>query len=127
MQHFACLLLILVNCVLSLNFSVRNNFKINFIYGLIKITFSKFKFFNLIIFSHHEAKAYALDEFYSVLSNPNFNRDKTTTIYSYGFTQTLFNPSVREVVDAYLFNGNFNLMVISCDNVFAYNVLVSIC
>jgi hypothetical protein len=45
-------------------------------------------------------------------------------IYSYGFTQTIFQPSVREIVDAYLENGEFNFVLVNYRSILAYNVLV---
>ena len=92
----------------------------------LKITLKCFKILK-INSRNYEGKAYQIEDFHTILNHESFNRERATTIYSYGFTQTLFNPSVRDVVDAYLFNGDFNFMVISCDKGFAYNIFVSNC
>lgn len=58
------------------------------------------------------------------MENPNFDRSKRTAIYSYGFTQTIFQPSVREIVDAYLANGDFNFIIVNYNSILAYNAFV---
>lgn len=70
-----------------------------------------------------QRQTYTTDDFHTVLNNPNFNRIKTTTIYSVGFAQTSSSPSVNDVVDAYLQNGKFNFMLVNV-NFFQWNVIV---
>lgn len=76
-------------------------------------------------YRNYTGHAYSAENLPKILENENFDQQKITTIYSYGFTQTPFVSSVRAVVDAYLQNGNYNFMVISCDSIIAYSVFVS--
>lgn len=77
-----------------------------------------------LICSNYSTQSYTVDNFDKILQNPNFNRQKPTAIYSYGFTQTINQPSVREVVDAYLDNGDFNFVLVNYNSILNYNVLV---
>jgi hypothetical protein len=61
----------------------------------------------------------------NILSNPKFDRSKRTAIYSYGFTQTVSQSSVREIVDAYLANGEFNFILVNYNSILAYTLFVS--
>ena len=65
-----------------------------------------------------------MDNFDKILENPKFNQQKQTVIYSYGFTQTVNQPSVREIVDAYLENGDFNFVLVNYNSILAYNLIV---
>lgn len=66
-----------------------------------------------------------MDNFETILDNPQFDRRKQTVIYSYGFTQTVYQQSVREIVDAYLTNGDFNFVLVNYNSILAYTVFVS--
>lgn len=59
-----------------------------------------------------------------ILENPKFDRNKPTAIYSYGFVQTINQPSVREIVEAYLDNGDFNFVLINYNSILNYVALV---
>lgn len=80
----------------------------------------------LVYFSDYSTQAYTADNLETILENPNFDRRKRTTIYSYGFTQTISQPSVREIVDAYLMNGNFNFILVNYNSILAYTLFVSL-
>lgn len=69
-------------------------------------------------------QSYAVDNLETILDNPKFDRQKRTVIYSYGFSQTVYQQSVREIVDAYLENGEFNFVLVNYRSILAYNVLV---
>jgi hypothetical protein len=68
--------------------------------------------------------AYPADNFEKVLAHEHFDKSKPTAIYAYGFTQTISQPSVRDVVDAYLKNKNFNFLIINLDQIFDYTLFV---
>ena len=70
-------------------------------------------------------QSYAVNNFETILDNSKFDRQKRTVIYSYGFSQTVYQQSVREIVDAYLENGEFNFVLVNYRSILAYNVLVS--
>jgi hypothetical protein len=74
--------------------------------------------------SNFKTQSYDVNNLERILENPNFDRRKRTAIYSYGFTQTVYQPSVREVVDAYQQNGEFNFLLVNYRSILAYNVLV---
>lgn len=76
------------------------------------------------IFSNYSTQTYTVDNLQMILEHPKFDRRKQTAIYSYGFTQTVYQPSVREIVDAYLENGDFNFLLVNYQSILAYNVLV---
>lgn len=79
---------------------------------------------SLIYRRNFQTKSYDVDNLETIVENPNFDRQKPTVIYSYGFTQTVYQPSVREIVDAYLENGEFNFVLVNYRSILAYNVLV---
>ncbi|KAG5682563.1 hypothetical protein PVAND_011908 [Polypedilum vanderplanki] len=70
----------------------------------------------------YKGQAYKPRDLNKVLDHPDFDRKKPTIIYSYGFTETQFQPSVRNVIDAYLENNGFNFMIISCDSIIDYTI-----
>lgn len=76
-------------------------------------------------YRQYDGQSYATEKISDVLQNSNFDRNKPTAIYCYGFAETLNFPSVRGVVDAYQQNRNFNFMVISSDSLLTYTVFVS--
>lgn len=76
------------------------------------------------IFRNYSTQSYTVDNLENILDNPKFDRNKQTAIYSYGFTQTVYQPSVRGIVEAYLENGDFNFVLVNYNSIFAYNVLV---
>lgn len=62
---------------------------------------------------------------HKILDHPNFDHEKVTAIYNYGFTQTANQPSVRKIVDAYLTNGDFNFLLVNYDSILDYTLFVS--
>lgn len=80
---------------------------------------------SLLICSNYSTQSYTVDNLEAILDNPKFDRRKRTAIYSYGFVQTISQSSVREIVDAYLQNGDFNFLLVNYQSILAYNVLVS--
>jgi len=59
-----------------------------------------------------------------IFTNPNFNRQRVTALYMYGFQQGINTPSVVDVRNAYIQNGNQNFLLMDCDG--AYTAIVSI-
>lgn len=78
-----------------------------------------------VCFSKYSTQSYSVENFQQILENPKFDRQKPTAIYSYGFTQTINQPAVREMVDAYLENGRFNFVLVNYNSILTYNILVS--
>lgn len=73
---------------------------------------------------NYSTESYTVDDFDEILAHPDFDFQKTTAIYSYGFSQTVNQPSVRDIVDAYLESNEFNFVLINYNSILAYNVLV---
>lgn len=78
------------------------------------------------IFRNYTTDSFLVDNLENILDDPKFDREKTTAIYSYGFVQTVYQPSVREIVDAYLVNGDYNFVLVNYNSILAYNLLVRI-
>ena len=51
---------------------------------------------------------------------------KKTVLYNYGFSQGANQAPVREVVDAYYENGNFNFILVNYNSILTNTVFVSI-
>ncbi|CRK93118.1 CLUMA_CG006613, isoform A [Clunio marinus] len=79
----------------------------------------KFEF----ISDNYSTQSYTVDNLYTILQNPKFDRQKQTAIYSYGFTQTVYQPSVRKIVEAYLANSDFNFILVNYNSILAYNII----
>lgn len=77
------------------------------------------------LFRNYSVQSFTVDNLEEILQDPKFDQNKPTAVYSYGFTQTVYQPSVRNIVDAYLENGDFNLLLINYNSILAYTVLVS--
>jgi pimeloyl-ACP methyl ester carboxylesterase len=66
---------------------------------------------------------YPLAKFPSILNDPNFKKKQPTMIYAHGFMESLQSKSVNTVVDAYLFRGGWNVIVIDWSKFVAGNYL----
>lgn len=75
-------------------------------------------------FRNYSTQSFTVADFEEILNYQKFDRNKQTAIYSYGFTQTVNQPSVRGIVDAYLENGDFNFVLVNYNSILAYTVLV---
>lgn len=75
-------------------------------------------------FRNYATQSYTVGNLEEILDNPKFDRNKPTAIYSYGFMQTVNHPSVRDIVDAYLENKDFNFLLVNYNSILMYNVLV---
>jgi len=73
----------------------------------------------------YEGHTLYAENLHHLLEEKNFDKEKVTAIYTYGFLETPFMPSVRAVLDAYLKDENHNFMIVHCDSIFLYNVFVS--
>lgn len=55
---------------------------------------------------------YDLDKAAAVLAHPSFNATEPIMLYSHGYVENAESPSVRAIVEAYIENGNYNILII---------------
>jgi pancreatic lipase-related protein 2 len=59
---------------------------------------------------------YTVANFHTIVNHAQFNANRNTAIYHYGFSQTENSDNVREVVNAYVGANTFNFVLIFYDN-----------
>lgn len=106
------------------------NFSIFFIlFVLVHLSLSTNNGGDTLTFEFHTSRShkstYTVQNLEKIFENPNFDRNKRTVIYNYGFLQTVQQPDVRRIIDAYLQNGNFNFIIVNYNSILNYTVLVS--
>lgn len=74
---------------------------------------------------NHTTQYYKLQNFQEILKHKKFDADKVLVLYFYGFLQTPYQSSVREIVDAYVENGNFNFVLVNYESLFVNTIFVS--
>lgn len=75
--------------------------------------------------SNYSGQTYSVHDLHTILNDVNFDENKITVLYNYGFTQGANQPAVREVVDAYYQNGNFNFILVNYYSILINTVFVS--
>lgn len=85
------------------------------------IQFGKFNF------SNYTTQFYKVENFHEILKHESFDVEKITTLYLYGFLQTPYQSSVREIVDAYMENGEYNFVLMNYDSPLVNSIFVSWC
>lgn len=48
----------------------------------------------------------------NVVNNPGFDLTRTTMIYIHGWNQSPYSPGSQEIVNAYISNGRYNILVL---------------
>lgn len=56
--------------------------------------------------------SYDLDKAAAIMHHPSFNMTKKLMLYSHGFIEYVESNTVRAIVDAYIKNGNYNILII---------------
>lgn len=76
--------------------------------------------------SNYSGQTYNVHDLHTILNDVNFDENKITVLYNYGFSQGANQASVREVVDAYYQNGNFNFILVNYYSILTNTVFVSL-
>lgn len=66
--------------------------------------------------------SYDLDKAAEVMGHPSFNTTKKLVLYSHGFVEDVEFETTRTIVDAYIQNGNYNILVIDWRDL-AFNII----
>lgn len=69
---------------------------------------------------------YSLSKFPSIIKDVNFNSNLPTMIYAHGFSETLQSKSVNTIIDAYLFRGGWNVVIIDWSKFAAGNYFLTV-
>lgn len=53
-----------------------------------------------------------MDDAVSVISHPSFDPTKQIMLYSHGYIESAESDTVKAIVNAYISNGNYNILVV---------------
>ena len=82
--------------------------------GSLHLLSMTFNFHSFLIFSENptEFKAFYFNETSQLLAHPDYDNNRTTILYGYGYTENFLRKSTQTILRAFIVRGNHNLLVV---------------